>query len=608
MDSDIEGRVRAFWEQAFNGRDLDLIDAITAPEFFNHNALPGTPPGPEGHRQVVERLWNALPDAHFEIEHLASAGDTVICVGTMSGSHEGTLLGVQATGGKVAWRQCHLYRFDESGRAVQHDAIRDDVSLLRQFAEGATGPDGGGPAPPAQPRPAMRAAADGRLLEDGTPGYDEARTVWNAMVDRRPRAIVRCANADDVAEAIRDGREHGLEIGVRCGGHSVLGLCVPDGGLMIDLRPMGGVRIDPERRRAWVGGGALLGALDRAAMEHGLTTTAGNVSHTGVGGLTLGGGMGWLARRLGLSCDNVQAFELITADGDRLHVDEAGHPDLFWGLRGGGGNFGVVTEFEFRLHPVARQAHVVELFFAIDDAPSALRGWRDLNAIAPRAATFTAWVGESRSPVLPPQWHDRPVASIGFVWAGEPELDRQLLRALRALGRPIAERIEALSYLELQRMDDTLEGHALRRYWKGHYLPSLPDEAIDAFLLRGTSDGSGAHLPDASLQAYGGAIADVADADSAFSQRDAMFEFVASARWSDGAEDDQRMSAARRYGASLEPFASGMYVNAMSDEGATGVARAYPPAKLARLSTLKAAYDPDNVFRLNPNIRPRARS
>ena len=448
------------------------------------------------------------------------------------------------------------------------------------------------------------AAADGRLLEDGTPGYDEARTVWNAMVDRRPRAIVRCANADDVAEAIRYARERDLEIGVRCGGHSVLGLCVPDGGLMIDLTPMGGVRVDPERRRAWVQGGALLGALDRAAMEHGLTTTAGNVSHTGVGGLTLGGGMGWLARQLGLSCDNVAAYELITADGHRLHVDETENPDLFWGLRGGGGNFGVVSEFEFRLHPVASKAHLVELFFAIEDAASALRGWRDLNAIAPRAATFTAWVGESQSPVLPPQWRDRPVASIGFVWAGEPELDRQLLPALRALGRPVAERIEELPYVELQRMDDTLEGHALRRYWKGNYFRSLSDAAIDAFLLRGTPDGYGEQLPAASLQAYGGAIAEVPDADSAFSQRDAMFEFVAAARWSDAAEDEQRISAARRYAASLEPFASGMYVNAMSDEGAAGVARAYPPAKLARLRTLKTAYDPDNVFHLNQNIQP----
>jgi FAD/FMN-containing dehydrogenase len=255
--------------------------------------------------------------------------------------------------------------------------------------------------------------ADSRLLVEGSPGYDQARTVWNAMVDRRPRAIVRCASADDAADAIRYGRERDLEIGVRCGGHSVLGLGVPDGGLMIDLSPMGGVRVDPGRRRARVEGGALLGALDRAAMAHDLATTAGNVSHTGVGGLTLGGRMGWLARRLGLSCDNAASYELITADGERLHVDEAGNPELFWGLRGGGGNFGVVTEFEFRLHPIASRAHVVELFFAIEEAAPVLRGWRDLNAIAPREATFTAWVGESRSLLLPREWRSGPSPASG---------------------------------------------------------------------------------------------------------------------------------------------------------------------------------------------------
>jgi FAD/FMN-containing dehydrogenase len=468
---------------------------------------------------------------------------------------------------------------------------------------------GGAPLEPARGGPdnpvaMLRAEVDGRLLVEGAPGYDEARMVWNAMVDRRPRAIVRCASADDVAKAIRYGREKDFEIGVRCGGHSVLGLCVPDGGLMIDLSPMGRVRVDPERRRAWVQGGALLGALDRAAMEHGLTTTAGNVSHTGVGGLTLGGGMGWLARRLGLSCDNVASYDLITAEGDRLNVDAARNPQLFWGLRGGGGNFGIVTEFEFRLHPVASHARVVELFFGIEEAPPVLRGWRELNAIAPRAATFTAWVGESQSPVLPLEWRGRPVASVGFVWAGEPGFDAQLLPALRALGHPVAGRIDELSSLELQRMEDTLEGHALRRYWKGHYFRSLPDEAIDAFLLRGTADGYGDRLPYASLQAYGGAIAEVPDADSAFSQRDAMFEFVAAARWSDPAEDEERMAAARRYAASLEPFATGMYVNVLSDEGAAGVARAYSPAKLARLRALKAAYDPDNVIHLTQNIEP----
>jgi FAD/FMN-containing dehydrogenase len=315
--------------------------------------------------------------------------------------------------------------------------------------------------------------------------------------------------------------------------------------------------------------------------------------------------MGWLARRHGLSCDNVASYELVTADGDRLQVDAESEPELFFGLRGGGGNFGIVSEFEFRLHPISRRAHVVELFFEIDEAAPVLRGWRDLNETAPRAATFTAWVGDLQSLLVPPEHRGRPLANVGFVWAGEPELDAELLAALRALGRPVAERVEELSYLELQRMDDAHHGHGIRRYWKGHYFRSLPEEAIDAFLLRGTGDGSGEQLPAATLQAYGGAIAAVPDADSAFSHRDATFEFVAAAGWADPAEAEQRMSAARRYAASLEPFATGMYVNAMSDEGAAGVARAYPPAKLARLGVLKTAYDPGNVLHLNQNIQPR---
>ena len=422
------------------------------------------------------------------------------------------------------------------------------------------------------------------------------------MVDRRPRAIARCASAADVAAAVRAGRAAGLELGVRCGGHGVLGLAVPEDGLMLDLTPLCEVRVDAAARRAWVGGGALLGALDRAAQAHGLATTAGNVSHTGVGGLTLGGGMGWLAREHGLTCDNVTAFELVTAEGEHVRADAEHNEELFWGLQGGGGNFGVVTGFEFRLHPVGTEALVVELYFTPDDAPAVLAGWRELSASAPRAATFTAWVGEAGAPFIPAGLRGRPLVSAGFVWIGDPDAGLRLLPALRALGEPVAERIEAMSYLRLQRMDDTLEGHALRRYWKGHYLAELPDAAIEAYVTRGAQDGD--RLPSCSLQAYGGAIADRPDADAAFSQRMTQFEFVASARWEDPEEDAARMAAARRTAAALDPFASGAYVNVISDEGAAGVARAYPPAKLARLTALKDTWDPDNVFHRNQNIPP----
>jgi FAD/FMN-containing dehydrogenase len=439
---------------------------------------------------------------------------------------------------------------------------------------------------------AMTPKLDGQLLVPGDAGYDAARTVWNAMVDRRPRMIVRCASVADVVTAVRTARELDLEIGVRCGGHSALGLAVPDDGLMIDLTPMGGARVDPVRRRARVQGGALLGALDRASQPYGLATTAGNVSHTGVGGLTLGGGMGWLARQYGLACDNVVSYEMVTADGDVVRASRTENPELYWGLRGGGGNFGIVTEFEFRLHPAGTRALSAEFDFPLDRALPVLRGWRDLNAQAPRQATFTASVGGAG------------LATVGFVWAGDPDQGRLLLPALRALGRPVAERVTELSYLELQSRDDAVGGHTYRRYGKGHYLRQLPDDAIEAFLLRGTADGGGDMLPGVGLQAYGGAIADVPDEDAAFSHRGTMFEFGAGTRWSDPAEDPARMAGARRAAAAMAPYASGVYVNALSDDGPEGVRRAYPAAKLARLIALKNAYDPYNVFHLNQNIRP----
>jgi FAD/FMN-containing dehydrogenase len=432
--------------------------------------------------------------------------------------------------------------------------------------------------------------ATNQLLQPGDAGYDDARTVWNAMVDRRPALIARCATVADVVAAVRTARDRDLEIGVRCGGHSALGLAVPDGGLMIDLTPMSGVRVDPVTRRARVQGGALLGELDRAAQRYGLATTAGNVSHTGVGGLTLGGGMGWLARRFGLACDNVLSFEVVTADGAVVRATRDEHPELFWALRGGGGNFGVVTEFEFELHEVGTRALSVELTFDLDAAAPVLRGWTDLAAHAPRAATFTASVDGTG------------MASVGYVWVGAG--GRELLPALRALGTPLVEQVSELSYVDLQRRDDTVGRHALRRYMKGHYLPAFDGDAIEAFLSRGSADGRGRYLPSVGLQAYGGAIADVADEATAFSHRRTMFEYGASTSWRDAGEDEARMAAARAAGAAMAPFASGVYVNALTDDGAEGVRRAYPPAKLARLTAVKDVWDPENVFHLNQNIRP----
>jgi len=433
-----------------------------------------------------------------------------------------------------------------------------------------------------------RSHFDGQVLTPGTSGYDSARSVWNGMIDHRPKLIVQCASVDDVVTAVRTARECDLEIGVRCGGHNIAGLAVPHGGLMIDLTGLGRVTVDPARRRARAQGGAMLGALDRATQPFGLATTAGNVSHTGVGGLTLGGGMGWLARQHGLTCDNVVSYTVVTADGEVVRASADEHPALFWGLRGGGGNFGIVVEFEFRLHPVGTRALAVELTFPLDRAAAALRGWRDLAENAARQATPTADIsGET--------------VNLGYVWVGDPEDGRAMLPALRSVGVPDGEVVRELSYVELQTRDDSIEGHAYRRYWKGHYLPELSDDAIGALVDRDPAD---ATLPGVSLQAYGGAIADVDENATAFSHRHTRFEYVAAVKWSDPHEDDLRMGAARQAAAKLEPFAVGAYVNTLSDEGAPGVRRAYSEAKRARLTAVKDAYDPDNVFHLNHNIAP----
>ncbi|WP_448809973.1 FAD-binding oxidoreductase [Agromyces bauzanensis] len=441
-------------------------------------------------------------------------------------------------------------------------------------------------------RAELQATISGRVLAPGDAGFDDARAVWNAMIDRRPRYIVQCADAADVAAAVQYAVEHDLEIGVRSGGHGIVGHAVPDEGLMIDLRPMAAVTVDPIGRRARIQGGALLGALDVAAQAHGLATTAGNVSHTGVGGLTLGGGMGWLARQHGLSCDNVTEFEVVTADGETVRASTDERPDLYWALRGGGGNFGVVTEFEFALHPEPGKAISAEFHYPAAEAGPPMRRWRDLSGTAPRQATWNATIVEQ-------------TVALGLVWVGGPADGAAVISALADeladVAEPSARIIEPMSYLQLQTREDDIEGHAWRRYWKGHYFSELHDDVIDALLARDDE-----LAPNVSLQAYGGAIADVPDDETAFSRRDTAFEFVAAARWQDAGEDAGRMSAARRYAAKLDRFASGAYVNVLGEDGVAGLRRAYSDEKLARLTAVKDAYDPGNVFHLNQNIPPSA--
>ncbi len=448
---------------------------------------------------------------------------------------------------------------------------------------------------------------EGELVRPGEPAYEQRRRVWNGMIDHRPALIARCGSPADVAAAVRFGRAQGIDIGVRGGGHGIVGFAVPDGGLMIDLSPMGQVRVDPERRRAFAGGGALLGSLDAATERHGLATTAGNVSHTGVGGLTLGGGVGWLARSFGLSCDNVASYTLVTADGDVVRASATEHPDLFWALRGGGGNFGVVTEFEFRLHPISHRALRASLVFDAVDALGPLQRWRDLLAQTPRRATMVGSIATAaEEPDLPRRVWGRSVVSLGFTLVGEMADAREWLGVMRGVGVPVAERVAEVSYRERQRMSDELLAPGKRYYTKDLYLNAIPDTALEVFLSRGVAGGTGdpARLPDGGLLQWGGAIADVPDHEAAFSHRDAIVEWDTSARWTDPEEDGWRMAAARAYAAAMEPFASGSYGNATADSGEAAVRSIYRPDKLARLQAVKRSWDPDNVFRRNQNIAP----
>lgn len=433
----------------------------------------------------------------------------------------------------------------------------------------------------------LPAAFDGQVLVAGDPGYDEARAVWNGAVDRRPRYVVRCAGVADVQRAVRVARDLGLTLGIRGGGHSAAGWAVPDDGLMIDLSGMREVTVDPAARTAQVQGGALLGSLDAATQPFGLATTAGIVSHTGIGGLALGGGVGWLARQVGLTCDNALGFEVVTAQGEVVRATADENPDLFWGLRGGGGNFGVVTRFDLALHDVGTQALVAEVDLDPEHALDALRTWTARASDAPRAATLYAEI-VAGGPL-----------TLGFVRVGDPAGAEGLVAELDRLGTPLARRVEPRSYLEVQRQSDAPTAHGFRRYAKSHYVRGLSDAGLGAFLAH-VDAGVGA----ASLVSYGGAIADV-DADAtAFVHRDVELEYDVGARWEDAADDERIVASCRGLAAGLEPWSSGVYVNALADEGSAGVRRAYGDATYARLRQVKSAWDPENVFRLNQNIPP----
>jgi FAD/FMN-containing dehydrogenase len=450
---------------------------------------------------------------------------------------------------------------------------------------------------------ALRSSFRGALLPPGEEGYEEARRVWNGAIDRHPALIARCAGADDVVEAMRFARERELPVTVRGGGHAVAGHAVCDGGLMIDLSLMKAVEVDPEARTARAAGGLLWRELDAATQQHGLATTGGIISHTGIGGLTLGGGFGHLMRRHGLTVDNLLAVELVTADGERLRVDAASEPELFWGLRGGGGNFGVATAFEYRLHPVGPLVLGGPMFWGLDDAPAVLRVLRELAPAAPDELGISISIMPAPPmPFLAPEQFGKPVIGLVLAWMGDFAAGERAIAPLREVGRPLADVVRPVPYLALQSMLDGGAPHGRHYYWKAHRLPALSDATIDVFCERASAFTS----PFAQINgwAVGGAVSRVDPDATAVGERETGFELSFAVGWPPSDPDGERHRAWSRAGSeALRGESAGIYANFISDEGSAGVEAAYG-ARLARLTAVKDRYDPDNVFRHNANIPP----
>lgn len=444
-------------------------------------------------------------------------------------------------------------------------------------------------------------AGDVITPDDGR--YDAARRVWNGMVDRRPALIVKPTNAAEVAAAIRVGRDNDLVIAIRGGGHSAAGLSTCDGGIVIDLSRMRGVTVDPETRSARVSGGALLSELDTAAMAVGLVCPVGVVGHTGVGGLTLGGGMGRLQRRFGLTIDNLRSVDLMTADGRHVTASDDENPDLFWGVRGAGANFGVVTAFEFALHPMQPVVTRGSRVFPARRIAEVWSAFRDFARTAPDHVHLALNIGfADSSDEVPDEIASAPTITISYVHSGDPATVDADLAPMSALGPAVLESHAPVGYLDMQTSMDADQSWGHRYYNKGGFLNDLPLDALQR-IVDHVADGAG--LGSWGLWTQGGQMARIDEEATAFTGRSALFDMSGDSQWDQPAQDDERIAWVREVIAIAQPYAAtGRYVNEASDTGDDVTHAIYGNGKMERLVGLKRAWDPDNVFRMNQNIKP----
>jgi len=437
----------------------------------------------------------------------------------------------------------------------------------------------------------------------GDEGYDEARKVWNGMIDRRPAMIVRCQTPEDVVASVNFGRENNLLLAVRGGAHNVAGNATCDGGMVIDLSPMKHVTVDPVARTARAEAGCTWADVDQATHPFGLATTGGLVSSTGIAGFTLGGGVGWLMRKYGLTCDNLRSVDIVTADGRQVTASASENPDLLWGLRGGGGNFGVVTAFEYDLHPISTVLGGLVLHPA-SRATAVLRFFREFVATAPDELTCIAvFLTAPPAPFVPPELQFKPAIAIVVCYAGSPEAGEPFVQPLRTFGPPAADVIGPIPYPALQSMLDEGAPKGLQNYWKSTFLTDLSDAAIDVLVAQAAAMQS--PLSAIHVHHLEGAINRVGAGATAFNHRDARFVLNIVGMWPDPSESDIHTQWVRDTHTALNPHATGgVYVNFMGDEGADRVCADYGPATYERLVALKRKYDPGNLFRLNQNIKP----
>ena len=446
----------------------------------------------------------------------------------------------------------------------------------------------------------------GSVVGPGDPSYETARRVWNHTIDKWPALVVRAASTDDVARTVRFARSEGRPIAVRGGGHSVAGFSTCDDGIVLDLSQLNDVALDAQSQRTFAGGGTRWKDFDAATQQHGLATTGGLVSSTGIGGLTLGGGFGHLVRKYGLTCDNLLSAEVVTADGTVVHASESQNPELFWALRGGGGNFGVVTRFELDLHPVGPIVLGGPIFYPGDQAIDVMTGWRDrLDNMPDELSTLVNLTTAPPAPFIPEEWHNRKVAVIVACWAGDPADGEAVVKPLRSLGTPISDLLGPMPYLDLQQFVDPVWEAGAGNFYTSAFLDRLPDEAIRTLADFHRSSADLPVLAELHVHHFGGAVARVPAGSTAFTDRSSPFLFNGAARTSDPADLPHHVAWARTARNAMAAYGSGgMYVN-FTSEGADGIRRAsYPPEIYARLQAVKDQYDPFNVFRFNINVTP----